>query len=217
MGDRRLKVILLGPPGAGKGTQVARIAAALGVTRVSSGDLFREHQQKGTELGRLARSYMERGALVPDDVTIKMIMVWINSPEQARGFVLDGFPRTLAQAEALDVELEGRGGIDKVLYINVSQEELMRRLTGRLICRQCQTPYHKDFSPPKAAGICDKCGGELYQRDDDKPEAVKKRIQVYVEQTEPLVKYYRKAGKLKEIDGKGSIEDVGKLLVAAVR
>ena len=211
-----MKVILLGPPGAGKGTQAARLAVRLGVMRVSSGDLFREHQEKETELGDLARSFMERGVLVPDDVTIKMVMEWINGPNQAKGFVLDGFPRTQAQAEALDRELDGRGGIDKVLYIKVSQEELIRRLSGRLVCRGCQTPYHREFSPPEEAYKCDRCGGELYQRDDDKAQAVKKRIQVYEEETEPLVQYYRQGGKLREIDGLGSIEGVEQAVVAGV-
>ena len=209
-------MILLGPPGAGKGTQAARLGSKLGVTRVSSGDLFRQHQREGTELGRLAGTYMERGVLVPDEVTIKMVMEWINAPEQANGFVLDGFPRTLAQAQALGRDLEEAGGIDKVLYIKVSMDELTRRLSGRLICRQCQTLYHQHSSPPTHPDECDRCGGELYQREDDKPEAVKKRFQVYAEETEPLVQYYRQAGKLTEIDGQGSIAEVGQALVAAV-
>ena len=211
-----MKVILLGPPGAGKGTQASRLAARLGVERVSSGDLFREHQERDTELGQLARSYMERGVLVPDDVTIRMVMDWINVPGREKGFVLDGFPRTLAQAEALESELEDRGGIDKALYIRVAPEELARRLTGRLVCRGCQTPYHEDSSPPREPGRCDSCGGELYQRDDDRPEAVKKRIQVYTDETEPLIAHYLRAGKLEEIDGEGSIETVGRWLAAVL-
>jgi len=211
-----LKVILLGPPGAGKGTQAARITQSLGVPRVSSGDLFRDHQQRDTKLGRLARSYMERGALVPDDITIQMVMVWIDAQEDAGGFLLDGFPRTLAQAEALDQALVGKAGIDKALYINVSQEELVRRLTGRLICRGCQTPYHKEYSPPEQAGECDKCGGALYARDDDKPEAVMKRIQVYLQETEPLVEYYREAGTLREVNGESSITEVGQAVEEAL-
>ena len=211
-----MKVILLGPPGAGKGTQAARLATMLGAERVSSGDLFRDHEARDTELGRLAQSYMKRGVLVPDDVTIRMVMGWINAPGREMGFVLDGFPRTLGQAEALDRELEGKGGIDKVLYISVPPEELGRRLIGRLVCRGCQAPYHVLSSPPSEPGICDRCGAELYQRDDDEPEAVKKRIQVYAEETEPLVEYYRRAGKLEEIDGEGSIDAVGWSLAAVV-
>lgn len=211
-----LKVILLGPPGAGKGTQAARVSDKLGVPRVSSGDLFREHQRRDTELGRMARSYMERGALVPDEVTIEMIMEWIRDPQQAQGFVIDGFPRTLVQAEALDNELANSGGIDKALHIYVSDEELIRRLTGRLTCRQCQTPYHTRFSPPAESGKCDKCGGELYLRADDSPEAVLIRIEVYANETKPLVQYYKEKGKLVEINGEGSIEEVGQALIETI-
>ena len=211
-----MRVILLGPPGAGKGTQAVELARKLGVTQVSSGDLFRQHERQDTELGRLARSYMERGDLVPDGVTIKMVMGWIRAPEQAKGFVLDGFPRTLAQAEALDRALEDIGGIDNVLYIKVSQDEMTRRLSGRLICRNCQKSYHQSSSQPSEPGKCDSCGGELYQRPDDRPRAVQKRMEVYEEETEPLVQYYRRAGKLEDIDGEGSIEGVRQAAVAAV-
>ena len=211
-----MKVILLGPPGAGKGTQAARITQSLGVPQVSSGDLFRDQQQRDTKLGRLVRSYMERGALVPDDITIQMVMEWINAHEDAGGFLLDGFPRTLAQAEALDQTLVGKAGVDKVLYINVSQEELVRRLTGRLICRGCQIPYHQEYAPTERPGECGKCGGALYTRDDDKPEAVRKRIQVYLRETEPLVEYYREAGVLKEVNGESSITEVGRSVEEAL-
>ena len=206
----------MGPPGAGKGTQAARISESMGIPRVSSGDLFRDHQRRDTELGRLARSYMERGVLVPDDVTIEMVMEWIEAHEGAGGYLLDGFPRTLAQAEALDGALAGKGGVDKALHIKVPREELVRRLSGRLICHVCQAPYHLDSAPPQRSGVCDLCGGDLYQREDDKPEAVIKRIEVYLEETEPLVKYYRNAGVLQEVEGESSIESVGKALVAAL-
>jgi adenylate kinase len=209
-------VILLGPPGAGKGTQAARIAEKLGVTLAASGDLFRQKRQQDDELGELIRSYYDKGLLVPDDVTIRLIMEWIQAPEQSKGFLLDGFPRTMVQAEALDKELEGEGGLDKILYINVSRKELVRRLGGRLMCRNCQTAYHSEFSPPKEEGKCDRCGGEVYQREDDKPEVVQKRIQVYMNETAPLVDYYRKTGKLAEINGEGTIEEVGKALAQAV-
>ena len=211
-----MRIVLLGPPGAGKGTHAAGLAAALGVERVSSGDLFREHQRQDTELGRLARSYMERGELVPDEVTVGMVLEWIDAPGRREGFVLDGFPRNVAQAEALDSALDDRDGVDKVLYIRVGHEELMRRLTGRLLCRDCQTPYHQDALPSARAGRCDVCEGELYRRDDESPAAVGTRIRVYVEETEPLVGYYRSAGKLEDIDGESSIETVGRALAAAV-
>lgn len=212
-----MKVILLGPPGAGKGTQAARVAEDLDIPGVASGDLFRDHQQRDTELGRLARSYMERGVLVPDDVTIGMVMEWVEAHRDVSGFLLDGFPRTLAQAEALERAMAGRGGIDRALYIGVSHGELVRRLGDRLICRTCQTPYNMASSPPAEPRKCDRCGGELYQREDDKPEAVETRIQVYLEETEPLVGHYRKAGILSEIDGERPIEEVTGALLKALR
>ena len=212
-----MKVILLGPPGAGKGTQAARVADELGVTRAASGDLFRENLRNETELGLLAKSYMDKGELVPDDVTIRLVMSWINAPEQNGGFVLDGFPRTLPQAEALDSALEPSGGLDRVLYVNVAADELVRRLAGRFICPMCQTPYHLIASPPKIEGRCDFEGGVLYQRDDDKPEVVKNRLRVYFDETEPLVGHYRSSGVLREIDGKGTIDAVGAQLVDALR
>ena len=212
-----MRVVLLGPPGAGKGTQAQRVADALSVSRVSSGDLLREHRNRGTELGRLAGSYMDRGALVPDDVTIDMVMDWIDDPDRRRGFVLDGFPRNLAQAQALDDRLGEAEPIDTVLYMDVSTEELTRRLTGRLLCRRCQTPYHESFSPPAREGECDQCGGELFRRPDDMPEAVSTRIEVYQEQTEPLVAYYRERGNLADIDGEGSMEQVASRLMYVVR
>ncbi len=213
----RVKVILLGPPGAGKGTQAARVADELGVTRTASGDLFRENLRNETELGLLAKSYMDRGALVPDDVTIRLIMSWISAPDQSGGFVLDGFPRTLPQAEALDGALEPSGGLDRVLYVNVAEDELVRRLAGRFICRICQMPYHEITSPPKKRGECDDCDGELYQRDDDKAEVVKRRLQVYFEETQPLVGHYRSSGVLREVDGEGTVDNVGNLLVEALQ
>ena len=212
-----MRVVLLGPPGAGKGTQAQRVADALSVSRVSSGDLLREHRNRGTELGRLAGSYMDRGALVPDDVTIEMVMDWIDDPDRRRGFVLDGFPRNLAQARALDDRLGEAESIDTVLYMDVSTDELTRRITGRLLCRACQTPYHEAFSPPSREGECDLCGNELYRRADDMPEAVNTRIEVYQEQTEPLVAYYRERGNLADIDGEGSMDEVTKALVEALQ
>ena len=208
---------MLGPPGAGKGTQAALIAEKLNIPRVSSGDLFRDHQARDTELGRLARSYMAKGALVPDEVTIRMVMGWIEENAGDGGFLLDGFPRTIAQATALDEALVGAGGIDAAVYVNVPEEELVRRLSGRLACQECQTQYHTEFAPPTQAGVCDKCGGELHQREDDRPEAVKKRFQVYLEETSPLIDHYRGAGKLREVKGEGPIDEVATRLLEALK
>jgi adenylate kinase len=208
---------LLGPPGAGKGTQASRLAAKLGVNLVSSGDLFRDNLARETELGLKARSFMNAGELVPDDVTITMVMEWVTAPEQSAGFVLDGFPRSLGQARALDAEMAGRGGIDGVLYINVSRDELVRRLGGRSICRDCQTPYHATSSPPSKHRVCDECGGQLYEREDDRPEAVAYRLEVYAKHTAPVVEHYRRTGVLTEIDGDATIEQVWKALEAAAQ
>ena len=212
-----MRIVLLGPPGAGKGTQAGALAEGLKVPHVATGDLFREHQQKATELGQLARSYMEKGQLVPDQVTVGMVSQRLDQPDARRGMVLDGFPRTLAQAEALDDLLkQRRANLDEVLYIRVSPEELVRRLGGRLVCRNCQTPYNLVTAPPKVAGVCDRCGGPLYQRADDAPEAVRNRIRVYMEETAPLVDYYRQQGILVEVDGEQPIEVVGRALTAAL-
>lgn len=206
----------MGPPGAGKGTQAQRIASVVDVNKASSGDLFRENITAGSELGILAKSYMDQGVLVPDDVTIKLIMGWIQSPEQASGFVLDGFPRTLNQAESLDRELNRSGSLDRVLYINVNEEELVERLSGRFICANCQSPFHVKYSAPTRNGVCDFCGGSLYQRSDDKPEVVRTRLGVYFEETAPLVEYYRKSNILREINGEGDIEVIGESLLKAL-
>ena len=198
----------MGPPGAGKGTQAARIAGKAGIGWVSTGDLFREHQKNNTELGRRAKYYMDRGGYVPDDDVIEMIRDWITAPERARGFILDGFPRTLAQAEALDRLLEDGRTIDRVLYLDVSPQVMKDRLNARRVCRSCRATYRMDSSPQVTAGKCETCGGGLYQREDDKPEVIERRIQVYAGETEPLVDYYRRSGKLTQVDGDGSIEKV---------
>jgi adenylate kinase len=210
-----MRIILLGAPGAGKGTQAAIISDKVGLAHIASGDLFRQAQSSGTELGLLAKSYMEKGQLVPDEIVIKMILERLAEPDCSKGFILDGFPRTLEQAEALDKALT-EGGIDKVLYIKVSDEELVRRLSGRRICRNCQAPYHIVSAPPKVPGKCDRCGGELYQRADDNEETVKSRIAVYVKETAPLIDYYAKAGKIVEIDGEIGMENVAKAIIAAI-
>jgi len=219
-------LVLLGPPGSGKGTQAERLKEQLGLPHVASGELFRENVGNETELGLLAKEYMDRGQLVPDDVTIAMVRERLQRPDCDDGVILDGFPRTLAQAQALDKMLAGTGRtLAGVLYINVPDKETVRRLSGRWICGQCQTPYHVVFSPPGDEGVCDECGGELYQRDDDRPETVRARLRVYHQQTAPLIDYYRRArpsagsgrSLLVEVDGAGDIETVGVALLDAIR
>lgn len=210
-------VILLGAPGAGKGTQAQTLSQVMGLAHVASGDIFRENLRQGTELGLLAKGYMDRGELVPDEITIKMVLERINAPDCAKGCLLDGFPRTLEQAQALDRALAERGAaIAKVLYIKVSDAELLQRLSGRWICRSCQAPYHEVNSPPKVAGKCDQCGGELYQRADDTIETAKNRLEVYFAQTMPLIQYYVQASKLMEVNGEQSIEAVGRDSIAVL-
>ena len=209
--------IFLGAPGAGKGTQAAAVAQELNLAHIASGDLFRQALEQGTELGRQAKSYMEKGVLVPDEITIQMVLARLSAPDCETGVILDGFPRNLAQAEALDKALARQNkAIDKVVYIKVSEEELIKRLSGRWICRRCQTVYNIIDSPPEVRGKCDKCGGELYQRPDDTPQTVKKRIEVYFAETAPLIDYYARRGKLLEIDGKGSVDEVTRRIVAVL-
>jgi adenylate kinase len=203
-------IILLGPPGAGKGTQAQLISHELGLPHISSGDIFRENLKNQTELGKQAKAYMDRGELVPDDLTISMIRERLSRPDAAQGALLDGFPRTPAQAEALATILVGfQGKVNAVPYINVPDVVLIERLTGRWTCRAQGHVFHEKFSPPKQAGICDVDGSELYQRDDDKAETVMRRISVYLEQTMPLIQYYQQRGVLLEVDGTQSIEKVG--------
>jgi adenylate kinase len=210
-------IVLLGPPGAGKGTQAKVLVERTGLAHISSGDLFREHLKNGTELGKLAQSYMSKGELVPDNVTIAMIRERLSRQDCQNGAILDGFPRTPAQAEALAKMLtEFNGEVNVVPYITASEEALIERLSGRWSCRAQGHVYHEMFNPPKNAGLCDIDGSELYQREDDKSETVKRRIQVYFEQTAPLIAYYREKGKLVEINGLQSIEEVTKQLMAAI-
>lgn len=211
-------IVLLGPPGAGKGTQAQIVAKTLELAHVSSGDIFRENLKNQTELGKLAQTFMDRGALVPDDVTIAMIQDRLNRPDCNKGALLDGFPRTPAQAQALDEMLGANDQkISCVPYINVPAEILIERLSGRWTCPTCGFVYHQTFNPPKSEGVCDKDQSELYQRADDKVETVKKRIDVYWEQTSPLIDYYQKSGLLQEIDGTQSIEDVTDQLLEAIQ
>jgi len=210
-------IILLGAPGAGKGTQAGILSSELNLPHVASGDLFREALKKETDLGLLAKSYMERGELVPDEITIRMILRRIEMLDCVSGCLLDGFPRTLAQAEALDKGLADKGEhVDKVIYVKVSDEELMKRLGGRWLCRDCQTPYHLLTAPPKVPGKCDKCGGELYQRDDDKEGTIKERLRVFFAQTIPIVDYYRNQNKLIEVNGDRRIQEVAKEIIPSL-
>ena len=212
-----MRVILLGAPGAGKGTQAATLHEHLNAPHIATGDLFRAALSEGTPLGLEAKSYMDRGELVPDDVTVRMLLERISQPDAASGYILDGFPRSLAQATALSEALAGRGEtIDKVLLVDVSEDELVRRLSGRWICRACQTPYHAISNPPKTEGMCDADGGELYQRDDDTPETVRNRLGVYRDQTAPLIDYYAEQGVLASINGEQDIEAVREDLLAAL-
>ncbi len=210
-------IILLGAPGAGKGTQAAILAGKLKLVQVASGDLFRQALEKGTALGDKAKAYMEKGRLVPDEITIQMVLERLAAPDTAKGAILDGFPRNLKQARALDKALAEQGkAIDKVIYIKVPEGELLRRLSGRWICRNCQAPYHQTDSPPGKKGKCDRCGGELYQRADDNAATIKKRLEVYFAETAPLIDYYKKTGNLLEITGEGSADGVNRRIVAAL-
>ena len=211
-------VIFLGAPGAGKGTQAAEVAKELKLAHIATGDMFRDAQKKGTALGLKAKEYMEKGQLVPDELTVAMLLERIAQPDCAQGVIFDGFPRTLGQAEALDKAFAKQGKqIDKVVYIKVPDEELMGRLGGRWICRSCQTPYHEIAAPPKVKGKCDQCGGELYQRADDQPATIKNRLQVFHAQTSPLIEYYKKTGKLTEVNGTGAVDEIRKNIIGVLK
>jgi adenylate kinase len=217
-GKLSMNVVLLGAPGAGKGTQAALLSQKLKLAHIASGDLFRQALSKGTELGKQAKVYMEQGKLVPNEITIKMVLERIAAPDCRKGIILDGFPRNVEQAKALDAAFEQRKkAIDKAVYIKVSQAELLKRLTGRWICRQCQAPYHEVSSPPEVAGKCDKCGGELYQRADDNTQTIKKRLEVFFAETAPLIDYYSNNAKLLEIDGEGSMEEISERIISALQ
>ena len=207
-------IILLGAPGAGKGTQADAISQQADLAHIATGDLFRENIRNETELGKQAKAFVNRGELVPDELTVRMLLDRLDRPDCQKGCLLDGFPRTLDQAKALDVALKDRGqAVDKVLYINVGEEEVVARLGGRWTCRQCGAVYHEKYQPPKVEGRCDKCNGELYQRDDDKPETVRNRLGVFNQQTAPLIDYYTRAGKLVEVNGEQDTASVGKDLL----
>jgi adenylate kinase len=211
-------IVLLGPPGAGKGTQAQVISREMNLAHISSGDLFRENLKNQTDLGKLAQGYMNRGELVPDDVTIAMVQDRLSRPDCKEGALLDGFPRTPAQAEALSAMLSGMGqAVHKVPYIYVPAELLIERLSGRWTCQTCGYVYNEKSNPPKVQGVCDLDSGALIQRPDDKAETVANRIRVYMDQTSPLIEYYRQKGLLVEVDGTRGIEDVSKDILVAIK
>jgi adenylate kinase len=215
------RVAFLGPPGAGKGTQARDLAQEWRVLHLATGDMLREAVAAGSPLGREAKGYMDQGALVPDDVIIRMMGERLGQADASRGFILDGFPRTIAQAEALAKLLKDLGQtLDTVVYFDVSEPELLRRLTGRRVCRKCGHSYHVTSNPPRRAGVCDECGGELYQRDDDAEATVRKRLEVYQRQTAPLLDYYRQRSLLATVSGEGplaAIRDSIRAAAGAVR
>lgn len=204
-----MKIIMLGAPGAGKGTQAIKIAEKYGVPHISTGDIFRANIKNGTELGKKAKEYMDKGALVPDELTCDLVVDRIHQDDCTNGFVLDGFPRTIPQAEALDAALsKDNETMDYAIDIEVPDENIVKRMGGRRACVNCGATYHIVSAPPKVEGVCDHCGGNLTIRDDDKPETVQKRLTVYHDQTQPLIDYYRKAGILHSVDGTQTLDDV---------
>lgn len=211
------RVVLLGPPGAGKGTQAKLLQDTFGVCQISTGDILRKAVAEKTPLGEEASQYISRGALVPDDVIVNMVAARLKEKDCESGFILDGFPRTIPQAESLDAILEQEGiALNAALSVRVPQDVVIERLAGRRTCRNCGALSHVVFSPPKKTGVCDRCGGELYQRDDDREETVANRLKVYSDQTAPLLEYYRRHGLLKEIDGVGAVGDINARVLAAL-
>jgi adenylate kinase len=214
-----VRLVLVGPPGAGKGTQAQFIAAARSIPKISTGDIFRANVTQGTELGLLAKKYMDAGDLVPDEVTIRMVRERLAQDDAVKGFLLDGFPRNVPQAEILEEMLDQdmNAKLDLVLELVVDDDEVVRRLSGRRTCRKCGHVWHVDFDPPEIEGVCDHCGGELFQRDDDRPETVRHRLEVYAAQTAPLVAFYAARGVLIGIDATGPVDDVTERALDALR
>jgi len=213
-----MRLVLVGPPGAGKGTQAEFISAHLGVPKISTGDIFRANVSQGTPLGQEARKYMDAGDLVPDEITVGMVSGRLAEDDTRKGFLLDGFPRNVPQARTLDdLLVEAGTPLDVVLELVVDDDEVVRRLSGRRTCRKCEHIWHVDFDPPSQEGVCDICGGELFQRDDDQPETIRHRLEVYAEQTEPLLGYYAEKGILLGIDAMGPVDDVTDRAISALR
>jgi adenylate kinase len=213
-----VRVVLVGPPGAGKGTQAQFIASHLSIPKISTGDIFRANVSGGTELGKLAKEYMDRGDLVPDEVTVAMVRDRLSEDDAQEGFLLDGFPRNVPQAEVLKKMLAEFGtGLDVVLNLVVEDDEVVRRLAGRRTCRSCGKVWHVVFDPPTVEGVCDACGGELFQRDDDREETIRRRLEVYQEQTAPLISFYADEGILQGVDATGPVEEITQRAMSALR
>ena len=213
-----MRLILVGPPGAGKGTQAVALAAHYKIPHISTGDIFRANLKNGTELGKQAQSFMDRGELVPDSVTNEMVKDRLGNSDLANGFLLDGFPRNTNQAEVLDVILKDKKmPLDAALELSIDNSEIIRRLSGRRTCRNCSATFHMDFEKPKVDGVCDKCNGELYQREDDKEEVITRRLEIYAQQTEPIISYYKKAGILKKMSAVGDVSEITQKVIALLK
>ena len=213
-----MRLILVGPPGAGKGTQAVALAAHYKIPHISTGDIFRANLKNGTELGKKAQSFMDRGELVPDSVTNEMVKDRLGNSDVINGFLLDGFPRNTNQAEVLDaILIEKKMPLDAALELSIDTSEIVKRLSGRRTCRNCSATFHKDFEKPKVDGVCDKCNGELYQREDDKEEVITRRLEIYAQQTEPIISYYKNAGILKNISAIGDVSEITQKVIALLK
>ena len=213
-----MRLILVGPPGAGKGTQAVALAAHYKIPHISTGDIFRANLKNGTELGKKAQSFMDRGELVPDSVTNEMVKDRLGNSDVINGFLLDGFPRNTNQAEVLDeILIEKKMPLDAALELSIDNSEIVKRLSGRRTCRNCSATFHKDFEKPKVDGVCDKCNGELYQREDDKEEVITRRLEIYAQQTEPIISYYKNAGILKKMSAVGEVSEITQKVIALLK
>ena len=213
-----MRLILVGPPGAGKGTQAVALAAHYKIPHISTGDIFRANLKNGTELGKKAQSFMDRGELVPDSVTNEMVKDRLGNSDVINGFLLDGFPRNTNQAEVLDaILIEKKMPLDAALELSIDNSEIVKRLSGRRTCRNCSATFHKDFEKPKVDGVCDKCSGELYQREDDKEEVITRRLEIYTQQTEPIISYYKNAGILKNMSAIGDVSEITQKVIALLK